>query len=190
MNKKSLAALSFAGLIGMALPYTSSASPISMDYNPAISNAQEFDNLATSVDEHNGERIKIAGQIIRAEETEEGVLVTAEFLPYPMDDLHFTDTAEGQPKPSKGKGRFSILYPTKKKVKNPEFIWKGNKFILLGDVNGKRKVPITLTGRSISVPHIVANCVRVWVTGGSEVSASPDTEFTAYPPLARTFCVD
>lgn len=190
MNKHFIAALGLAGIIVACASNTITASPISIDNNPAISNAEEFDNLATSVDQHLGKRIKIAGKKIRVEEISEGLLVIAEFLPYPMDDLHFSDAAAGEPKPSKGRGRFTFLYPGKKNVTDPILTWKGNKFILLGDIKGQKKVPITLSGKSISVPYIVANCVRVWKTGGSEVPHSPDTEFTAYPPLARTYCFD
>ena len=193
MNKNFLGALAAIGVFGLLAPYSSMGghvSQISQAKNPEITTADDFDTLANHLTELKDKRVKIAGQKIRVEETDEGLFVVAEFLPYPNDDLHFTDSAIGIPKPTKGKGRFTFLYPGKKNVTDPILTWQGNRFILLGDIKGHKKVPITLSGRSINVPYFEAHCVRVWKTGGDEVSSDPDDLYAAFPPLARTYCFD
>jgi hypothetical protein len=187
---KKIIVVAVTGLVGIFAPLATMGAPISNAPNPEITNADDFDNLATHVEQNLGKRVKIAGQKIRVEETPEGLFVVAEFLPYPNDDLHFTDSAIGKPKPTKARGRFTFLYPGKKNVTDPILTWKGNRFILLGDIKGQKQVPVTLTGKKLSVPYFVAHCVRVWKTGGSEVGSAPDDLFGAYPPLARTFCFD
>ena len=192
MNKFYLITFSFAVFVG-ALPGCNPITPTTFPKtdNPEITTPEQFDQLATAVDDMNGKRVKIAGQSIRTEEIDEGLFVTARWLPFPSDDLHFSETPPSQTPSSQQskKRRFTFLYPGAKNV-DPSLTWQGNKFILLGDLKGKKSIPVTLSGKSAFVPHFVANCVRVWKTGGSEVPNSPDTEFTAYPPLARTFCVN
>ena len=192
MNRQLLAALFITGILialsGCA-PKTTTSFP--QTTNPEITTTEDFDLMASTVNDLKDKRIKIAGKSIRTEEIDKGLLVVAEWLPYPSDDLHFSEPSISQTSSSKKKKkrRFTFLYPGAKNV-DPSLTWKGNKFILIGDVKGQKKVPVTLTGQSVPVPYFVASCVRVWKTGGSEVPHSPDTEFTAYPPLARTFCID
>jgi hypothetical protein len=185
-----MVALGITVLIGTFAGCTTPPTTFPQTENPEITTVEDFDNLATSVNELKDKRIKIAGQSVRVEENDEGLLVFAEWLPYPSDDLHFTETPQSQPnlsKPTK-KRRFTFLYPGAKNV-DPSLTWKGNKFILLADIKGQKKIPVTLAGRSASVPHFEANCIRVWKTGGSEIGHAPDSQLSAYPPLARTFCV-
>ncbi len=190
MHKEFLVVLGITGILG-AFSACATTTTFPTTANPEITTPEDFDHLASTVIDLKDKRVKIAGKSIRTEEINKGLLVVAEWLPYPSDDLHFTETPQSQTMSSKPikKRRFTFLYPGAKNV-DPSLTWKGNKFILIGDIQGQKKVPITLTGKSAFVPHLVASCVRVWKTGGSEVPDSPDTEFTAYPPLARTFCVD
>ena len=191
MHKIFLVAASILGIVGTSAGCTTPSTTFPKTANPEIATIEDYDNLASSVDELKDKRIKIAGKSIRTEEVDKGLFVVAEWLPYPSDDLHFSESPQSQtasPKQTRTR-RFTFLYPGVKNV-DPSLTWKGNKFILIGDINGQKKVPVTLSGKMVSVPHLVASCVRVWKTGGSEVPHSPDTEFTAYPPLARTFCVD
>ncbi len=190
MYKKFMAALSIAGLLGTFAGCTT-VTTFPQTANPEITTAEDFDNLSTTVNDLKDKRVKIAGKSIRVEENEEGLLVIAEWLPYPSDDLHFTETPDSQPTPSKKvrRRRFTFLYPGAKNV-DPSLTWRGNKFILLADIKGEKTIPISLTGKSASVPHLVARCVRVWKTGGSQIGDAPDSQLSAYPPLARTFCVD
>ena len=190
MYKQFMPALSIAGLL-WALPACTTITTFPQTENPEIATLEDFNNLTAAVNDHKDKTIKIAGKSIRVEENEDGLLVIAEWLPYPSDDLHFSDEPKSQPTTSKKTGghRFTFLYPGAKNV-DPSLTWRGNKFILLADVKGEKMTPTSLTGRSAQVPYLVAHCVRVWKTGGSQVPHAPDTEFTAYPPLARTYCVD
>ena len=191
MDKKLSVAMGITALIVIVSGCTTPPTTFPTTDNPEITTTDDFDNLASSENDLKDKRVKIAGKSIRTEEIDKGLFVVAEWLPYPSDDLHFPDPPNSRVTSSKHteKRRFTFLYPGAKNV-DPSLTWKGNKFILIGDVKGEKKVAITLTGKSASVPHLVASCIRVWKTGGSAVSHSPDTEFTAYPPLARTFCVD
>ena len=184
-------ALGITGFIGIFSGCTTPPTTFPTTANPEITTTEDFDNLSSTVNELKDKRVKIAGKSIRTEENDKGLLVVAEWLPYPSDDLHFSDTPHSHTASSKPtrKRRFTFLYPGAKNV-DPSLTWKGNKFILIGDIKGQKKVPVTLTGRSASLPHLVASCVRVWKTGGSEVGDAPDDLYAAYPPLARTFCVD
>ena len=141
MIKKFMVALGAAGLLATLASSPTIGAPISNAPNPEITNADDFDNLATSVEENMGKRVKIAGQKIRVEESEEGLFVVAEFLPYPSDDLHFTDSAIGQPKPTKGRGRFTFLYPGKKNVTDPILTWKGQPIHSFGRYQGAQESP-------------------------------------------------
>ena len=115
----------------------------------AIDTTEEFEKLATDVQDFKGESIKLAGQVRRVEENDEGLLVIADWLPYPKDDLHFTEdwqSAKTSSKKVRGH-RFTFLYPGAKNV-DPSITWKGNKFIILGDITGKKDIPTSLTGQS------------------------------------------
>ena len=159
--------------------------------NPEVTTAEDFDMIVKEANSLKGKTIKIAGKKVRVEKQDDGLLVIAEWLPFPTDDLHFTDVPPSQAgvvKKARGR-RFTFLFPGTKEA-NSMTTWRGNKFILLADIQGEKMTPTSLTGRTASVPYLVARCIRVWKTGGSEIPHSPDTEFTAYPPLARTYCVD
>ena len=190
MHKQLIMALGVVGLIGLSQGCTHAPSFPQTD-NPEITTAEDFDMMVTDANNLKGKTIKIAGKKVRVEKKDDGLIVIAEWLPFPTDDLHFTDTPPSQTDAAKKPGgrRFTFLYPGAKGT-DPSLTWKGNKFILLADIQGKKMTPTSLTGRTTSVPYLVARCIRVWKTGGSEIPHAPDTEFTAYPPLARTYCVD
>ena len=194
MYKQFIVALGMAGLLGAISACVTPGSQFPQTENPEIQTAAQFDDMVNSIDELKNKRIKIAGEKVRFEDTDDGLLITAKWLPFPSDDLHFSETHESRIQSEKeaGRRRFTFIFPAaKNKDIDPLVKWRGNKFILLGDINGVKSVPTSLTGKSSSVPHLVGNCIRVWKTGGSKVSShSPDTEFTAYPPMARTYCID
>ena len=114
----------------------------------------------------------------------------AEWLPFPSDDLHFTETPGSQPITKRPGGRrFTFLYPEKAQVSTLAK-WRGNQFIILADIKGEKKIPISLTGQTASVPYLVAQCMRVWKTGGSQIGYAPDSDLSPYPPFSRTYCVE
>ena len=81
--------------------------------NPEITTPEEFDLMASTLNDLKDKRVKIAGKSIRTEEIDAGLLVVAEWLPYPSDDLHFTETPQSKSTSSmqKKKRRFTFLYP-------------------------------------------------------------------------------
>ncbi|MDX1411277.1 MAG: hypothetical protein R3351_03905, partial [Nitrospirales bacterium] len=168
MHKKLLVALGISGIFVTFVGCTTTPpTTFPQTANPEITTTEDYDILASTVNELLDKRIKIAGKSIRTKEIDEGLMVFAEWLPYPSDDLHFSDPPQTLTASSKSvkKRRFSFLYPGAKNV-DPTLTWQGNKFILIGDIKGQKKITITLTGKMASVPHLVASCVRVWKTGG------------------------
>lgn len=193
MYKQFMAALVIAGLFGGLSACVAPGTQFPQTENPEIETAEQFDTMAASINNLKDKRIKIAGEKIRFDETDDGLLVTAKWLPYPSDDLHFSESPASRQQAEKeaGSRRFTFIFPVAKdKSVDPLVTWRGNKFILLADISGVKSVPTSLTGKLSSVPHLVGHCIRVWKTGGSKVSHSPDTEFTAFPPMARTYCAD
>ena len=190
MHKNIMMAFSFIGALSAWSSCTHVPSFPQTD-NPEVTTADDFDMIAAEADTMKGKTIKIAGKKVRVEKKDDGLFVIAEWLPFPTDDLHFTDAPPSEAGAAKKSGgrRFTFLFPGAKET-DPAVTWRGNKFILLADIQGTKMTPTSLTGRTTSAPYLVAHCIRVWKTGGSEVPHAPDTEFTAYPPLARTYCVD
>ena len=136
-----------AGLL-WALPACTTVTTFPQTENPEITTVEDFNNLSAAVNDHKDKTIKIAGKSIRVEENEDGLLVIAEWLPYPSDDLHFSEEPKSQPATSKKTGghRFTFLYPGAKNV-DPSLTWKGNKFILLADVKGTKDDSNFLNGK-------------------------------------------
>jgi hypothetical protein len=191
MHTKFFFALSIAGLLVASSACTGVIRPtFPTTDHPRIKTAEDFDSLAATVNDLKDETIRIAGKKVRVEEKEEGLFVVAEWLPYPRDDMHFTEFPGSQPTMKKAGGRrFTFLYPRAEQV-SALAKWRGNQFILLANIKGQKQIPVSLTGRLASVPYLEAQCMRVWKTGGSQIGYAPDSDLGAYPPIARTYCLD
>ena len=150
---------------------------------PRVGSKADFQKFASDVEGKKGRMIKIAGRMIGFDPTEEGTVILAEWLPYPAD-LNLED---GPKDHDVDTGlRFALRYPGD--THDPQFLWKGNKFIMEGTVEGERNFVVNLFGTHKMLPYVMARCIHVWETGETEEFDQPDIQFKG-PHIARTFCV-
>ena len=153
------------------------------DATPRVGTKADFQEFASDVEGKKGQMIKLAGRMIGFDPTDEGTVILAEWLPYPTD----LDLEDGPKDHDVDTGlRFALRYPGE--THDPQFKWKGNKFILEGTIEGERKVVVNLFGTNKTLPYIMVRCIHVWETGETEEFDQPDVQFKG-PHIARTFCV-
>ena len=149
-----------------------------------VESATEFKKITSGIGELKGQKIKLAGRMAGFDPADEGTIILAEWLPYPID----LDLEEGPKDPTQDSGlRFALRYPGE--VHDPLFKWKGNKFILEGTIQGTRTVIMDMFGTEKMLLYVVAQCIHVWEQGETESMDQPDVQFKG-PHLARTFCVN
>ena len=141
---------------------------------------KEFGVLVAEPDVYRGRAMKLAGRMIAVENTEKGTLIHAEWLPYPKDGQYGPSTNQ-----IVRQDRFTLLYPGSLDSLGA---WKGNRFIMMGKIEGTQDVVASMTGRTKPVPYMVARCLHVWKIGDNLWWDQPDTEPTGYPYLQETYC--
>lgn len=145
----------------------------------AVGTTSEFGVLVAKPDVYKGRAIRLAGRLVGVETSEQGMLMLAEWLPFP------TNPDEGPTEMLMAQGRrFAVFYPG---TLDEQGTLHGNKFLAVGEM-GESKSIVTLEGISQSIPYVVARCLHVWETGGDEIEDAPDVENTGYPPMERTYC--
>ena len=150
---------------------------------PVVSSASTFDGIVTGISGYEGKEIKVAGRIQNIDSTEEGYVVFAKWLPYPKQ----YSIGAGPPDSPSDQDRH-FVFSFRGKRKSPFTMYRGNKFIMEGRVQGTRKMVVDITGTQRQLLHLVAGCVRVWETGMGTMSTGPDSQ---YPDArAHTFCPD
>jgi starvation-inducible outer membrane lipoprotein len=123
-----------------------------------------------------GQLGQVGGRVIAVAQTDDGVFVTADELP--LSD-HATSLAET----AKSGGQFIFLY---RGVIDRAALQRGNKFIMIGIVEGTQR--ISIDGIQRTLPYLVARCVHVWKTGTYDIADFPDLT-DGYTPLVRqTYC--
>ena len=153
------------------------------DSTPRVATKEDFQKFASGVEGNKGKMVKLAGRMIGFDPSEEGTIILAEWLPYPVD----LDLEDGPKDHDVDTGlRFALRYPGE--THDPQFAWKGNKFILEGTIQGTRNMILNLFGTHKSLPYVMAQCIHVWETGETEEFDQPDVQFKG-PHIARTFCV-
>ena len=67
-------------------------------------------------------------------------------------------------------------------------LMKGNRFIVVGTTTGRR--PVLVNGIPKTEPFLVADCVHIWQTGGTEIAEFKEDPGAGYSPLPeKTYCV-
>ena len=151
--------------------------------SPRVSTTADFQKFVSEVESKKGKIVKLAGRMIGFDPAEEGTIILAEWLPYPAD----LDLEDGPKDHDVDTGlRFALRYPGE--THDPQFKWKGNKFILEGTIQGKRTVVLDMFGTQKSLPYVIARCIHLWESGETEEFDQPDLQFKG-PHIARTFCV-
>ncbi len=142
--------------------------------------SSEFGVLVAKPDTYQGRAIRLAGKIVSVEATDQGTMITAEWLPFPVPGQNGPGPApQGEPQ------RFRLLYPGQL---DPMGRWYGNLFVVAGAMKGTTNM-ITLAGLTRTMPFVEARCIHVWKTGDSELSDfAADVEQVGFPPLEQTYC--
>ncbi len=147
----------------------------------AIPTKAELEALSSDPEQFRSERVRLAGRIVRAERTEKGIVILAQWLPYPKDD----DSLGGPTDPAEP--RYYLQYSGSI---DDDGLQQGNEFLLLATLSGTKHM-VPLIGSPRDVPLFNARCIRVWKTGGEDLAGftSMDPLDHRYPPqLAQTYC--
>ena len=126
-----------------------------------------------------GRAIKLAGRMIGVEDTAEGTIVRAEWLPYPNNEFE-GPTESGGINPD----HFAFFYPGQL---DREGRLPGNKFLVVGVMEGTKSM-VTVVGLSRNIPYLNARCLHVWKTGGAEIEYHQPNVDLGYPVMNETYC--
>ena len=143
---------------------------------------EQFGVLVAKPDVYRGRAVKLAGRMIGVETTDRGTVVLAEWLPIPK-------TGEYGPSANRTdqQNRFTFLYPG---AIDSEGSWKGNRFVMMGEIEGTQEVVASMTGHSQPLPFMVARCLHIWKIGDNMWWDQPDTDPGGYPYLQKTYCAN
>jgi len=178
--------LSVLGLVGLqngctASPTSSLLAP-KENGNKMVTTSSQFDELASNSSHYLGQEKLLAGAIVSIDQTDEGYLALAQWLPYPK-----TQTQEGPTVSESAENRHFLIRFVGKREQ--EFhATRGNKFLLEGKVEGTQKALVNVFGPKKDLLSVNAKCIHIWETGEATVSSGLDSE---YPSIRqRTVCGD
>jgi len=126
-----------------------------------------------------GRKVQLGGRIVETEPTDTGVLIIAEQLPIVEHPAY----GPSDPRRRRGVFEFAFLYPGKIES---SALTSGNRFIVVGTTQGAKVVMVG--GARKSEPYLVARCVHIWKTQGSEISDFPMVGADYYPLEENTYC--
>ena len=185
--RKGILVFSLLGLVGLQSGYTThAASDVALfpDDKGAkiVTTSSQFDEMAGNSENYLGQETKLAGAVVSIEETAEGYLVLARWLPYPKQVDQVPQV--GQTDDSR---HFLIRFVGKRKKEF--YTTRGNKILLEGTVAGTKKALVNVFGPEQNLLYVNTKCVKIWETGQDDDSSSQmDSE---YPPTRqRTLCTD
>ena len=129
-----------------------------------------------------GIRVLLGGRIVQSTKDSKGLLIVAEQLPIVNNPVY--GPTEGANNRS-GDHEFAFLYAGG--VESLDLM-KGNRFIIVGTTTGRR--PVLVNGIPKTEPFLIADCLHVWQTGGSEIAEFKEDAGGGYSPLPeKTYCV-
>ncbi|GJL60223.1 MAG: hypothetical protein NPIRA03_30800 [Nitrospirales bacterium] len=148
-----------------------------------ITSSSQFDKLADNPSSYLGQEKRLAGAVVSIDQTEEGYLVLAEWLPYPKKQIE-----EGPQVDQSDRSRHFLIRFIGKREKE-FYTTRGNLFLLEGTVEGTKKALVNVFGPRKNLLYVNARCVRIWETGQDESRSSQlDSQ---YPPArVKTLCAD
>ena len=150
--------------------------------NPIISGSQ-FDENFANAPTRMGQDVKLAGAVVRIDDTEEGYLVLAKWLPYPQKQVE-----EGPKVKNADDNRHFLLRFVGKREKKFHTTG-GNKFLVDGQIQGTKRGLVNVFASRKDLLYINAKCVHIWETG--QVSIRSGAGDSDYPePRERTLCAD
>ena len=128
-----------------------------------------------------GIKVLLGGRIVQSTKDSKGIVIVAEQLPIvnhpvygPTEDVKRT-----------GDHEFAFLYPGKLEMLN---LMRGNRFIIVGTTTSRR--PVLVNGIPKTEPFLIADCIHVWQTGGTEIAEFKEDVGGGLSPLPeKTYCV-
>jgi starvation-inducible outer membrane lipoprotein len=185
--RKGIIVLGILGLVGLqigctALPGSDLLSSNSNGTKTVASNSQ-FDEIADNPSSYLGQEKRLAGAVVSIDQTDEGYLILAEWLPYPQ-----TQIEEGPQIGQTDRSRHFLIRFIGKREKE-FYTTRGNIFLLEGTVEGTQKALVNVFGPRKDLLYVNAKCIRIWETGQDDSRSSQlDNQ---YPPTRnRTLCAD
>jgi starvation-inducible outer membrane lipoprotein len=125
-----------------------------------------------------GRKIELAGRVVRADNRNGETFIIAEQLPI-VDGLVYETLAR-----KKRTGEYGIFY---RATIDPKWLGTGNLLMVIGAVTKPKTVAVD--GVQQSLPFLIAECLRLWKTGGKEL---PQSKQSAVDRLASfehtTYC--
>lgn len=126
-------------------------------------------------------KVELGGQILKAIQKPEGVVILADEQPiekYPGYG----------PKTVKREGSFGFAIVFNGSLE-PGMLQAGNKLAVVGTTGGA--ITEMIDGAPRVLPHLLARCLHIWKTQGVEVLDVPwEGSMGYYPPEHRTFCLE
>ncbi|MGP0594441.1 hypothetical protein ACTRXD_18130 [Nitrospira sp. T9] len=184
--RKGIIVLGILGLVGLQNAYTTHAEtdvfPKDKGAKIVTTNSQ-FEEMAGNSEKYVGQETKLAGAVVSIEQTPEGYLVLAKWLPYPKSNV---DQIPQNGKPDTDQ-HFLIRFIGKREKEF--YTTRGNKFLFEGKVEGTRKALVNVFGPRENLLYVNAKCIKIWETGEDpDYSSQRDVE---YPPVRhRIVCAD
>jgi hypothetical protein len=185
--KKAIIVLGILGLVGLQigcanLPGSDLLSSKS-NGTKTVTTSQQFDEIADNSSSYLGQEKKLAGAVFSIDQTAEGYLILAEWLPYPQAGL------EEGPKIDRSQRSRHFLIRFTGKREREFYTTRGNTFLLEGTVEGTEKALVSVFGPRQDLLYVKARCIRMWETGQDTDSSSQMDN--PYPPRrSRTLCAD
>lgn len=148
-----------------------------------VTTSTQFDEIAENSSSYLGQEKKLAGAVVSIDQTDEGYMILAEWLPYPKTQLE-----EGPKVEQSDRSRHFLIRFIGKREKE-FYTTRGNIFLLEGTVEGTKKALVNVFGPRKDLLYVNAKCIRIWETGqDTDRSSQLDNP---YPPTRnRTLCAD
>ena len=184
--RKAILVLSVLGLVGLQSGYpTHAASDVFFPEDKGakiVTTSSQFDEIAGNSENYVGQETKLSGAVVSIDQTAEGYLVLARWLPYPKQTDQIPEV--GQTDDSR---HFLIRFVGKRE--KVFYTTRGNKFLLEGKVAGTKKALVNVFGPRKDLLYINAKCIKIWETGEDDDNSSQrDSEYA--PTRKRTLCAD
>ncbi len=184
--RKGFLVFSLLGLVGLQIGCTTltGSDLLSSKSNgtKTVTTSQQFDEMAGNSENYVGQDTKLAGAVVSIDQTAEGYLVLARWLPYPKQE-------DQAPKVGQAEDSRHFLIRFVGKREKTFHTNHGNKFLLEGTVAGTKKALVNVFGRKQNLLYVNTTCIKIWENGHDADSSSQiDSE---YPPTRkRTLCAD
>lgn len=154
---------------------------------PIIKTAEDYDTVRNYPMQFQDQHVQLAGRIVRAETTTEGVTFKAEWLPFPENTYSGPET-RSTPEPHLHRP-FYMHFPG---TVDDDGKRQGNEFLLIGHMAGLKDM-VTFQGQTKAIPSFNVQCFHIWKTAGTDLYEfiwMAPLNMRYPPPVEETYCVD